>query len=337
MGSFRRTAVLVLGSLVAAACGGDGGNGPGAGPTANFDPPSCTNQICTFTDASTATSGRTIASRQWTFENGNPATSTASPVQVTFSTAGPNTATLTVTDNAGDSDNFSREVTVTLPTTLTAEFTFTCASDDCTFADASAPAAGGSIVAWNWNFGDGSPASTEQNPTHSYTVADLQTFDVTLTVTDNNAQTASVTHQVSAAPPATLTCGTTPDCSLILDAPSRVTVTLVSSDCQLPGNTFKAIITRPGQAPVEQVLFTDGCNTPDGTSFQLQNNEQFAQDTEIQAQIISGGTNLEIAPAVRVTGNFTDGWTLEFDDGAKAGPPPEPDFNDLIISIVAAP
>jgi len=136
-------------------------------------------------------------------------------------------------------------------------------------------------------------------------------------------------------PPATLTCGSTPDCSLELAADAKVTVTLVSSDCELSGNTFKVTITPPGGTPVEETLFTDGCHTPNGTSYQLQSDATFTTGTTIQAQVISGGTTLELPPAIRVTGTFPN-WTLEFDDGAQSEPP-EPDFNDLVISIIATP
>ncbi|WP_274428173.1 PKD domain-containing protein [Desulfosarcina sp. BuS5] len=40
----------------------------------------------------------------------------------------------------------------------------------------------GSIVSYLWNFGDGT-TSSEQNPSHVYTAPD--TYNVTLTVTDN--------------------------------------------------------------------------------------------------------------------------------------------------------
>jgi len=64
----------------------------------------------------------------------------------------------------------------------------------------------------------------------------------------------------------------------------------------------------------------------------------FDAGTTIQAQVISGGSTLEIPPALRLAaGSAYPTWTLEFDDGAKAGPPPEPDFNDLIIRIDAIP
>ena len=54
---------------------------------------------------------------------------------------------------------------------------------------------GGTIVAWSWKFGDGS-TSSQQNPTHAY--ASSGTYAVTLTVTDNNGHTGSVTKNVAA-------------------------------------------------------------------------------------------------------------------------------------------
>jgi PKD repeat protein len=48
------------------------------------------------------------------------------------------------------------------------------------FNDLSSIAAG-TISNWSWNFGDGSPVSTLQNPTHVYAVSG--NYNVTLTVT----------------------------------------------------------------------------------------------------------------------------------------------------------
>ena len=64
----------------------------------------------------------------------------------------------------------------------------------------------------------------------------------------------------------------------------------------------------------------------------------FPRNTTLQFAVRSGfsaNASLVFPPSVRVTGGFTTGWTLTFDDGyGGAG---EPDFNDLVILIIATP
>lgn len=58
----------------------------------------------------------------------------------------------------------------------------------------------GSIVSYSWNFGDGTPHSTQPNPVHVYNSAG--TFTAVLTVTDNSGLTGTSSVVITAAQPA---------------------------------------------------------------------------------------------------------------------------------------
>ena len=87
------------------------------------------------------------------------------------------------------------------------------------------------------------------------------------------------------------------------------------------------------------IAFANGCFDPVGSAVELTNGgAPFAANTQLQFAVFSGtvqSTSLAFPPAIRVTGDFANGWTLTFDDGF--GGPGEPDFNDLVILIKAFP
>lgn len=332
MRSYRLTAAVAT-SLVLAGCSSN--NGPSnQNPTANFAVPTCNLLNCAFTDASTDADG-TIASRAWTFQSGTPATSTAANPTVDFPAAGTYTASLTVTDNDGGTGTFSRDVIVTgaaANTNPTANFTFSCTGLDCTFTDASSdPDAGDAVASWAWDFGDGA-TSTQQNPSHSYTVGNPTTEQVTLTVTDNNGGTGTVTKGVPVTPGG-LTCGngssSSVSCPLTLTQNSTVTITLTTRDCNANGNTLRIT------SPITQTIFTNGCSETQGTVYQVNGGTAFNAGTDLVAEVTSGSTDPNrIPPAVSITGSFPD-WTLNFDDGEDPTGPGEPDFNDLVLTVHA--
>jgi subtilisin family serine protease len=75
----------------------------------------------------------------------------------------------------------------------TANFTFSCAALTCTFTDTSTDG-DGTIATRNWNFGDGA-TSTATNPSHTYAAGG--TFNVSLTVTDDDGAQDVETKPVS--------------------------------------------------------------------------------------------------------------------------------------------
>jgi PKD repeat protein len=75
-----------------------------------------------------------------------------------------------------------------------AAFTSTCTGLSCSFDGRGSTAPGSSIAGYSWTFGDGSSGSTA-TPSHSYAAGG--SYAVTLTVTNAQGLTGSITHQVS--------------------------------------------------------------------------------------------------------------------------------------------
>ena len=340
---YRPVSFMAAVSLVFAGCGdGDNGDGPdNEAPTAAFTF-SCNALTCSFTDVSTDPDGNDdITAWEWDF-GGDGTSDQPSPFH-TFTTAGNREVTLIITDTHGATSSQTQAVTVSRAPT--AEFISNCNALTCNFTDMSTdPDGNDDITAWGWDFGDpASPDNTsgEQNPTHSYTYTELTEVTVTLTVTDATGNQATTTQTFEVLPAANLECEDgLPNCELFLEDNASVVATLTSRDCELSGYTFKVFMTPPGGTPVTETLFTDGCDVPVGTEFDLQSNAIFEAGTVITAQLISGGHNLEPPPTFRVRAlSAYPEWVLEFDDGA-IGPetdPNEPDFNDLVITITATP
>jgi PKD repeat protein len=173
---------------------------PNTPPTAAFTVPDCTAGLaCKFEDGSSDPDG-SIGDRSWDLGNGT--ISTAAEPTTTFAAAGTYSVTLSVTDDAGDTDAVTQSVTVIAAPNLPPVATFT--APDCTvgatcqFTDGSSDPDGG-IATRGWEFGNGA-TSTAKDPSTTY--AALGSYSVTLTVADGDGLTDAVTKSVtvSAAP-----------------------------------------------------------------------------------------------------------------------------------------
>jgi PKD repeat protein len=170
---------------------------PNQPPVAAFSS-SCNGLTCSFTSTSSDPDG-SITAYQWTFGDGGSAT-TQNPSR-TYSAGGTYTVQLTVTDNQNATNSVTHSVTVTAPPPPNqppvAAFTSSCSGLTCNFTSTSSDP-DGSIAAYQWTFGDGGSATT-QNPSHTYSAGG--TYTVQLTVTDNQNATNSVTHSVTVTAP----------------------------------------------------------------------------------------------------------------------------------------
>lgn len=171
-------------------------------PTAIFPDPSCLELACSFdgigsTGGASADGGPAIiTSYSWSFGDGT--NSTGSTVNHVYAAAGTYTVTLTVTNSLGLTDDVSRVVTVTSETegnlAPIPAFSHACEAGLCTF-DASASSDDGEIVSYAWDFGDGS-SGAGLTVTHEYGPLS-DSYNVTLTVTDDEGASATLTRQVT--------------------------------------------------------------------------------------------------------------------------------------------
>jgi gliding motility-associated-like protein len=115
----------------------------------------------------------------WNFGDGSSDNSNSPDIAHVYSVAGTYNVVLTAGyASTGCTNQVSVPVTVYPLTVPSFTASTACLNNSTTFTDLSA----GSPVSWQWNFGDGSPSVSIQNPSHIY--ASSGTFPVTLVTTN---------------------------------------------------------------------------------------------------------------------------------------------------------
>lgn len=175
-----------------------------AAPPANQAPvaaftTSATNLVASFDGSTSNDPDGTIAAYSWDFGDG--ATGTGTKPAHTYVKGGTYQVKLTVTDNGGAGTSTTKPVTVAPNKAPTAAFTSSVNNLAASFNAGTSKDTDGSIAAYTWNFGDGT-TGTGAKPAHTY--AKAGTYQVKLTVKDNQGATGTVTNPVTvaAAPPA---------------------------------------------------------------------------------------------------------------------------------------
>lgn len=204
-----------------------------------------------------------ISSYAWNFGNG--ATSASPSPTAVYNAPGSYTVTLTVTDNDGASAVKSITVVVNPPNVLPTAVIIAAPLSGSTpltvnVNGASSTDSDGSIVSYDWTFGNGQTAT---GPTASVTYTISGSYQIRLTVTDNRGGTRSTTTTV------------------VAGSPNIRPVAVITA---LPTS---------GPAPLLVQLGSLGSNDPDGTITSYAwnfGNGQNASGTTTQVSYTSAGT-----------------------------------------------
>ncbi len=162
-------------------------NEPKIGETVTFDGSSSTDED----------GNGTIVSYEWDFDGDMRTDARGKTVNHVFSVVGAAKVTLTVTDNTGLQGQKTVWVNVQ-STPPVAAFTFTPATpytgQGVSFDARSSHDPDGSIILYEWEFGDGSPKATGDVVSHTF--QDAGVYPVRLTVTDSDGEFDVITQAV---------------------------------------------------------------------------------------------------------------------------------------------
>ena len=139
--------------------------------------PVCKNMAMIFDDLSTLN----ILNRNWDFGDAN--TSALQNATHTYATCDIFNVKLTVTTSDGCIDSLIKTAEVYCLPTADFSFADVCLNQNMDFVDLSV-LVGGGVTGWQWNFGDGSMGSTNQNISYKYT--DAGNYFVTHIASSNN-------------------------------------------------------------------------------------------------------------------------------------------------------
>ena len=145
----------------------------------------CLGTLTQFTSYSSPTNA---TSWHWDFGDGD--TSNAQNPTHLYSNSGTYIVKLVASDGV-DVDSISKATTIVYPLPITA-FTSTMSGSTVQFIDQSTINPPGSIVAWFWNFGDGT-TSQFMNPTTTYSYPPDTCYDVILTLISDKGCLSALT------------------------------------------------------------------------------------------------------------------------------------------------
>ncbi|MDJ1482390.1 PKD domain-containing protein [Cytophagaceae bacterium YF14B1] len=156
----------------------------------------CLGNKTQFIDETAFSNGTSLVSRIWDFgDNSTP--STEQNPSHTYAQTGTYLVKLTIENTSGCIITLTKSVNIHLLPKASFATALACVKEETQFTDESI-ANDGSIVQWEWNFGDSGSdknVSSESNPTHAFTTSG--TFQVKLKVTNSFGCSDSLTKSIT--------------------------------------------------------------------------------------------------------------------------------------------
>ena len=160
----------------------------------------CDATDCSFNAGASTDADGSISEYTWSFGDG--ASGTGVSVEHSFAEAGSYNVALTVVDNDAASDSLTQIVSVQVPNQPpVAAFQVSCDGLTCSLDATVSSDTDGSIVTYDWSFGDGA-GGIFGNPTVSHTYPATGEYSVELQVTDDDGATATASTLLTVSEPA---------------------------------------------------------------------------------------------------------------------------------------
>jgi len=153
------------------------------------------NETVSFNASDSYDARRPIANYSWNFGDGNIATVTTPILTHIYIQEGNYTVTLTVTDTGGYTDTTTQIIRVRNYPIASFMYSpsYPIKGQDVTFDASTSLPRGGAIVSYIWDFRDGTPQANTTNTIIKHIFTAVGEYNVTLTVTDSEGLTSTVT------------------------------------------------------------------------------------------------------------------------------------------------
>ncbi len=186
-------------------------------------------QAVTFTATATPPAGTSITSYSWSFGDGTGTTTSGPSAGHVYTTSGTLTITVTASTNVGTSGIGQTVITVLpqvpISVTVSASSTQPVTNQTVTFtATTGTLPAGAVILRYEWNFGDGSIATTTSNvATNAYSSAGTKNISVRVVLSNGSEGTGVTTIVVTDPAPVTVSLSALPSTATLNVTPVLLT------------------------------------------------------------------------------------------------------------------